>query len=95
MGRVVGQQLANQELGADVVELAALDRLDVGGALLADDVQQGKVDFLVSAGCQRLVGFGFNHSGHIHESYLLIYLPPPPGRGGRVEPCLGPELLGQ
>ena len=76
VNKVVGQQLANQELGADVVELAALDRLDVSGALLADDVQQGKVDFLVSAGCQRLVGFGFDHSAHIHESYLHIYLPP-------------------
>ncbi len=82
VNKVVGQQLANQKLGADVVEFAALDRLDVGGALLADDVQQGKVDFLVSAGCQRLVGFGFDHSGHIHESYLLIYLPPLAGAEG-------------
>ena len=66
--KVVGQQLADQKLGADVVELATLDGLDAGGALLADDVQQSKVDLLIGAAGQGLFGFRFDSSGHIHNS---------------------------
>ena len=69
---VVGQQLADQELGADVVQLAAGHGLHAGGALLTHDVQQGEVDLLVGAGSQRLGGLGFDSSGHIHNGYLPI-----------------------
>ena len=64
--------LADQELGADVVQLAAGHGLHAGGALLTHDVQQGEVDLLVGAGSQRLGGLGFDSSGHIHNGYLPI-----------------------
>ena len=50
--RLLDSSLPDQKLGADIVELAARDGTDAGGALFADDVQQGQIDFLVGAGGQ-------------------------------------------
>ncbi len=43
--------------------------LTAGGALFADDVQQGQIDFLIGAGGQGLVGSGFHRSSHIHKRF--------------------------
>ena len=53
---VVGQQLADEEFGTDIVQLAAGDRLHPVCALLPDQFQQSKVQFLVRAVGQRLAG---------------------------------------
>ena len=51
---VIGKQLADEELGADIVQLAAGDRLNPVCALLPDDFQQSKVQVLIRAVGQRL-----------------------------------------
>ena len=51
---VVGQQLANKEFGADIVQLAPGDRLHAVGALLPHKFQQCQI--LVGAVCQQLAG---------------------------------------
>ena len=51
---VVGQQLADEKFGADIVQLAAGDRLHTVGALLPDEFQQREIQLLIRAVCQRL-----------------------------------------
>ena len=53
---VVGQQLANKEFGADIVQLAPGDRLHAVGALLPHQFQQCQIQLLVGAVCQQLAG---------------------------------------
>ena len=53
---VVGQQLANKEFGADIVQLAPGNRLHAVGALLPHKFQQCKIQFLIGAVCQQLAG---------------------------------------
>ena len=53
---VVGQQLANKEFGADIVQLAPGDRLHAVGALLPHKFQQCQIQLLVGAVCQQLAG---------------------------------------
>ena len=51
---VVGQQLADEKFGADIVQLAAGDRLHTVGALLPDKFQQREIQLLIRAVRQRL-----------------------------------------
>ena len=53
---VVGQQLANKEFGANIVQLAPGDRLHAVGALLPHKFQQCQIQLLVGAVCQQLAG---------------------------------------
>ena len=53
---VVGQQLANKEFGADIVQLAPGDRLHAVGALLPHKFQQCQIQFLIGAVRQQLAG---------------------------------------
>ena len=53
---VVGQQLADEKFGADIVQLAAGDRLHTVGALLPYKFQQCQIQLLIGAVCQQLAG---------------------------------------
>ena len=53
---VVGQQLANEKFGADIVQLAPGDRLHTVGALLPHKFQQCQIQFLIGAVRQQLAG---------------------------------------
>ena len=53
---VVGQQLANEEFGADIVQLTPGDRLHAVGALLPYKFQQCQIQLLIGAVCQQLAG---------------------------------------
>jgi len=53
---VVGQQLANEKFGADIVQLAPGDRLHAVGALLPHQFQQCQIQLLIGAVCQQLAG---------------------------------------
>ena len=44
---VVGKQFADQKFSRDIIQLAAVDRAYLCGALAAHKIQQGKVNFLV------------------------------------------------
>ena len=44
---VVGKQFADQKFSRDIIQLAAVDRTYLCGALAAHKIQQGKVNFLV------------------------------------------------
>jgi hypothetical protein len=53
---VVGQQLANEKFGADIVQLAPGDRLHAVGALLTHKFQQCQIQLLIGAVRQQLAG---------------------------------------
>ena len=51
---IVGQQLADQKFGTDIIQLAAGDRLHTVGALAPDKFQQRQIQLLICAVRQRL-----------------------------------------
>ena len=53
---VVGQQLADEKFGADIIELTAGHRLHTVSTLAPDKFQQGKIQFLIRAGRKRFAG---------------------------------------
>ena len=53
---VVGQQLADEKFGADIVQLAPGDRLHAVGALLPHKFQQCQIQLLIGAVRQQLAG---------------------------------------
>ena len=53
---VVGQQLANEKFGADIVQLPPGDRLHAVGALLPHQFQQCQIQLLIGAVRQQLAG---------------------------------------
>ena len=53
---VVGQQLADEKFGADIIELTAGHRLHTVNTLAPDKFQQGKIQFLIRAGRKRFAG---------------------------------------
>lgn len=53
---VVGQQLANKEFGADIVQLTPSDRLHAVGTLLPHQFQQCQIQLLIGAVRQQLAG---------------------------------------
>ena len=53
---VVGQQLADEKFGADIIQLAALDRLHTVSTLAPDKFQQSKIQLLIRAGRKRFAG---------------------------------------
>ena len=71
--QVVGEQLADEELGRDIVELFAGHRPAAGLALPADQLQQSQIDLFVGAVGQRLAGQGdqllFQVGIHICHSF--------------------------
>ena len=51
--QVVGQQLSDEKLCADIIQFAAGDGLDAVCAFLPDDLQQSQIQLLIRAVCQR------------------------------------------
>ena len=81
--QVVGQQLADQKLGADIIQLASCDRLHLAGALVPDNLQQGQIQLLIRAVSQWFAGIALQHFGKVHKQ-VLLYLLSTSGKSPRV-----------
>ena len=69
--KVIGQQLADQKLSADIIQFTPCDRLHFIGTLMPDDLQQGQIQFLIRAVSQRFAGVALQHFGKVHKQVLL------------------------
>ena len=65
--QVVGQQLSNQELRADIVQLPALHGTDLLGTFLINQLQKREIQLLVGALFQLLPGQSGEGFGHSHK----------------------------
>ena len=69
--KVVGQQLADEKFGTDIVQLATGDRLHTVSTLAPDKFQQSKIQLLIRAGRKRFAGKGLQGFSKVHKWTLL------------------------